>query len=791
MPLRHKVTSRSTLCLMAFLSYCAVAIVHTFPLVSHLGDALPNDAADPAFNTWLLWWNAHTVPLTTEWWNAPFFHPVPDAMAFSESLLGLALITSPLQWLGASPTQAYNLAFLFSFPLSAFAAFLLCLVLTERLDAAFVGGLAYGFAPYRAAQFAHLQVLSSYWAPLSLLGLHLYLRTRRTRWLVLFASAFVAQALCSVYFLIFLSVLGMFWVLWFVRSSRDLARIAVAWTLAVASLLPLLLKYRDVQSGFAFDRSVSAIESYAADVFGLLEGSPLLSHWRSPRFSGEEGCLFPGLTVPTLVGFAVVGFALRTPADPRARSRTRLAVAMLAALFAVVALSRSILGPWAIGLGPLTISVKALHKPLGLACDLLILGLATSCRVREARGRGDNFGFYAIAALAMWLLSLGPSPTFLGMRIWDRGPYSWLMILPGVSGFRVPARFAMLMALCLCVAAALALAAALRRVRFGGNVLVVVVAVGVLWDAWITSLPLVPVPAASPLATRPGNDGSVLELPLGGLTDAAALYRSIDHRRPVLNGYSSYYPPHYLPLLVGLERHDDFLSALPVRGPLYVVVDLTRDARGFLSRYVSRQRGARQHRVQPEGLRLCRSPPSPAARLPARLLEIHSIRTNDQEPLVDFMRDNDAQTRWTTSRRQRGTERIVVDLGSVQTVGSVVLSLGPHRAEFPRDLIVEVSYAGSGWQEVFRGPTAAQVVAASLEDHRLTPLRVDVGGRPARYLRLRLGSKDRRHHWSVTELEVWSPAEPLPASWAAPSAVLDPQARSVADDPAQPQPPAR
>jgi F5/8 type C domain len=230
-------------------------------------------------------------------------------------------------------------------------------------------------------------------------------------------------------------------------------------------------------------------------------------------------------------------------------------------------------------------------------------------------------------------------------------------------------------------------------------------------------------------------------------------------------------------LFVGLERHDDFLSALPVRSPLYVVVDLTRDARGVLTRYVSRQRGARRIASSSKAsvYFIPLRPQQP--HLLARLLEIHSIRTNDQASSAHFMTDNDAQTRWTTSRRQRGTERIVVDLGSVQTVGSVVLSLGPHRAEFPRELVIEVSSEGSGWQEAFRGPTAAQVMAAALEDHRVTPLRIDVGGRPARYLRLRLGSNDRRHYWSVTELEVWSSAGLSPASWAAPSAVLDPQAR--------------
>ena len=71
------------------------------------------------------------------------------------------------------------------------AAYLLSFELTGRRDEAWVGGLVYGFAPYRADQLAHLQVLSSYWLPIILLALHVYLRDRRTRWLILFGAAYL------------------------------------------------------------------------------------------------------------------------------------------------------------------------------------------------------------------------------------------------------------------------------------------------------------------------------------------------------------------------------------------------------------------------------------------------------------------------------------------------------------------------------------------------------------------------------------------------------------------------
>src|SRR5438105_14756623 len=108
--------------LIAFLIFSVLTIALTFPLVTNLAVALPNDPGDPVLNTWILWWNAHAVPFTSQWWNAPAFYPASGALAFSELLLGLTPLTTPIQWLGHTPVAAYNVAFLLTFPLSAIAA---------------------------------------------------------------------------------------------------------------------------------------------------------------------------------------------------------------------------------------------------------------------------------------------------------------------------------------------------------------------------------------------------------------------------------------------------------------------------------------------------------------------------------------------------------------------------------------------------------------------------------------------------------------------------------------------
>ena len=65
-------------------------VVLTWPLVTRLPSSSRTIPATPILNAWIIWWNAHAVPLTARWWNAPMFWPSTGALAFSEMLLGLA-----------------------------------------------------------------------------------------------------------------------------------------------------------------------------------------------------------------------------------------------------------------------------------------------------------------------------------------------------------------------------------------------------------------------------------------------------------------------------------------------------------------------------------------------------------------------------------------------------------------------------------------------------------------------------------------------------------------------------
>ena len=103
-------------------------------------------------------------------------------IAFSDHRLGVSLLATPLQWLGASPITAYNLTLLATFPLCALAAHWLAFTLTQRHDAAVIarpGRTA--SVRIRIAHLEHLELLAAFGMPAALAALHRYLDTRRRR----------------------------------------------------------------------------------------------------------------------------------------------------------------------------------------------------------------------------------------------------------------------------------------------------------------------------------------------------------------------------------------------------------------------------------------------------------------------------------------------------------------------------------------------------------------------------------------------------------------------------------
>jgi len=738
------------------------------PLVARLGTAVPNDLGDPLLNTWILWWDSRHLPLTPAWWNAPAFYPLHDVLAFSDHLLGLSVLTTPLLWLTANALLAYNLALLLTFVLSATSACYLGLTLAGRRDVAFVVGLATAFAPYRMGELSHVQVLAGFWVPLVLAGLHRFVETRRLRWLVLFSVGVAMQGLTSGYYLLFLPVLLVLWVVWFVPLRTQAATalaIAGGFAAAVAVQVPFLLRYAAVHAAQGFERTVAETISHSSGPEDLLRCSPDLTLWG--RWLGRTVAapgLFPGVTVVLLVVAGVV-LSRRGRATDAGEPRpilpawARVALAMGAVSLSILAVQRAVGAPLRVSVFGRALSTGSLPKLLSEALYLWLLVAGTGPRARRLLASRSPFAFYTAATLVMWSFCFGPVVKVAGVEVLHWAPYSWLLAVPGFSGVRVPSRFAMLATPCLAAAAGLALKLTLARLgRTAGRVLLAAAAVGIVAEGWIRLT--VQEPPEPSIVLADDAAGGVLELPLlEPPGDVAAAYRGVLHRHPVVNGYSGYEPSYHAVLRLALRRRaGEPLAVLASHGVRHVVVFHDQDPGGRWRQLVGSFPGVREvRRSENQTLYSLPAATGPACPPERVRVPVASVEADLNPEDVRRMLDGDSLTRWSTGRPQEPGEGITVDLGGVRDVTEVELALGPYFTDFPRELRVEGSLERQGWLPLWQGRAGGRAVEGVLEELRSMPLRCCFPPVGVRYLRLRQTGNDPTYYWTVAELRVFGP----------------------------------
>ena len=740
--------------------YCLLTIVLTWPLILHAGSRVPNDLGDSLLNTFLLDWNSRVLPFTEKWWNLPQFYPIPGATAFSEHLLGLSVVTTPVILVSGNPLLAYNVAFLLSFPLCASAAHLLGYHLTRRHDAALIAGIAFGFAPYRMAQFAHVQVLSAYWIPLGLLGLHLFFKRPQWRWAILFAVSWWLQALANGYYLFYFSVLVGLWLVWFaIGRSRwaDVGRLRAVWAVAALALVPMALGYWKWQHAYGFRRWPDEIQSFSADIASLLTAPPNLRLWGWLHLVDRaESEFFPGVTI---ILVSATGLALAWASAARLgvrRLRWARILLVLAVVFAFIAATPLWFGAWKIEIaGWRLLSVGTPQKPLSIAVLFAVVALGMHPSIRAAWQRRSPLAFYTIGVVAMWLLALGPRPTLLNEPLLYKAPYSWLMLLPGVEGIRVPARFWILGTMCLAITAALAYVQMLTRWPALRPALPGLVASLLLVEAWPQPLRVIPAPAMRPAHARAV---ARLELPITSGHDLITLYRAVGHRRPLINGYSGYFAPHYWAMQHLLAVRDPTVFAyLRSLGAIEAVIDHDQEASGDWRAYVAAQPEAEL--VHTDGAYTVYRLPRMSAtlaqpELAGQPLTISQIRASLYQELVGAMTDGDRITRWHTGGPQDPGNEIVIDLGATRQIQGIEMQIGGYVADFPRELTVDIAEDEAAWRPVWSGRGGVLAFTAALAEPLSVPMRIAFDG-AGRFIRLRQTSSDRVYYWSIAELRVF------------------------------------
>ncbi len=719
-----------------------LAIAWWWPLPAQaLRSTIAHPYGDPLLNMWTLGWGADRLRHGfAGLWDAPFFYPYRDTLAYSEHLLGISLFTAPLQWLTGNPVLVFNVAMVASTALCAFGMFLLARELTGRSDAACVAAVIFACAPYRAAQIYHLQVLTSGWMPLTLLGLHLYFRTGQRRALWLFGGAFVLQALSNGYFLYFTFVpAAIVTVHELVRQRHALRRHLVSLALVsagvLAALAPVALAYVRVRREQGLVRAAGdlalyspPLEAYGQVVAHLWLWGPLLPTGR------QEFELFPGL---------------------------------LALLLALVAVAALVVTPRSRGLK---------------AGDSGGEQQKYTSRGAHRLDSRQMTRLYLVITLAAVALSLGPFPTAFGWTSPVAGPFAWVSaVLPGMDGLRVPARMATVVTLGLAALAAIGLGRMTSRLgvvtrRSIAAALTLVAAA----EGYGGPPPLEAFPSASMasedeayawLARQPR--GPLLELPVGDAFLATRhQYRTLAHGHPIVNGYSGYGSALQVflggPPFTEVARIDESLHAVRTIGLRWIVVhpelyehpvagaalaDAMAASSGHVRR-VERRGGLTILELRPL------APETVAIPDPTDWRELTPDRwqaeASHQPALLPQAFDGVRATRWATAERQQGREWLVLRFDRPLDVAKVRLELdGRSFGDYPRGLVVEGRDDEGPWRGLDSDSVLARFVA-SLVREPLTP-GIDILLPPnrTRELRLRTTGETRAWFWAIHELRVW------------------------------------
>jgi hypothetical protein len=614
----------------ALAGYVTIALVVTWPLVRGLGRDVAWDLGDSVLNMWILAWDSEQLlailggelSRVRTFFDGNIFHPAPLTLAYSEHLFAQAVQALPVYAVSGNPILAYNLLFLSTFALSGLGMYLLVRELTGNALAGFVAGLLFAFAPYRLPQSSHLQVLSSQWMPFVFYGVRRYFAQAagpgppRMRPLLWASVALVAQGLSCGYYLLYFTPFAVAYVFWEMaqrrlwRNGRVWRHVGLAGLLTSAIVVPFLVPYAEVRQRFDMSRTLSEVTRFSADVYSYATAFSEQPLWGRvmQAFPKREGELFPGVVPLVLAAIGLLFFRLMPEATVVDRgdrpqpggSRTRriliffLAAAAIAhvgaALFTMVA--RRVL----IDFGPFELRMTNVTQLLlrAAVAFALVLILSPPARARTARFLRDG-GFFLTSLIAAVWLSLGPAPQALGRPLDLFAPYGLLYeYVPGFEGLRVPARFAMVVVFTLAVLGGYG-AAVLARWKWGSRLLWAVAAMFLLEGTAVPFLVngVTPPsgfhapearlyrPARAPAiyheAGRQLGDGVLAELPLGHPDfDLRAMYYSTVHWRPILNGYSGFYPPHYGQLtfaLSELPRHPELsMKALEAAGATHVLV---------------------------------------------------------------------------------------------------------------------------------------------------------------------------------------------------------------------------
>jgi hypothetical protein len=576
-------------------AYVVLTLALTYPLSVHPASTTFPGSSDRNLYIWTLAWDAHALlhqPLSI--FDANIFHPYRWTLAYSENLIGAALVVAPVAWLLQNPVLTMNLTALASVPLCALGAFLLARRLGLGVTASWICGLVYGFAPPRFLRIDQAHLTAVEWIPFSLAFAHAYATGGRPYDLRLALAFLSLQALTSGHGTVFLlcafAVWGVYAVVTGTRPSVVTCLRDAGWpgALLVLPMLVVFIPYWQVQVDVGLRRDLG---DWTGSWTSFLSSPTHVDAWLLNHLgplgatvnTNAQAYLFPGVLPVLLAAAAFLG----VPNRPMRASWQRAAITAVTVLLDLAIAGTVLVGAYAlttgatrIELASVIISLRSWWRPWGIVAMLVAL--------RAAVGRWTPLGFRTLmAALGRWcaarrgdvrllylllivvcvLLAVGP----------PYGPWRFVYWMPGLSFIRVPSRFMILAMLGVGVLCGFGFERlmATRSVRVR-RVAAVVVSAALCVEFAVVPFDVVAnpidIPAADRWLDRQAKPFVVAEVP--PMDPTIPMLHSMAHWQKTVHGYSGWNPSLTQEITRGLGAFpDDHSLALLQRvGVTFVVV---------------------------------------------------------------------------------------------------------------------------------------------------------------------------------------------------------------------------
>lgn len=300
--------------------FALLAVAHTWPLASRPGVYSRVDNGDYSLNVWAVDWVAHTLPVRpSRLFDANIFHPARLTLAYSEPLILQGALAIPAAWAGVSPIAAFNFVLIAGLALTGWAFALFVHRATGSWMAAAVSGSAVAFNAHHLVRLVHVQALHLELVPLVFLALDRLVASGRGRDAAVFGAAVAAQALQSIYLLVFCgwAAIGAWvarWSEWRGRRRTAVTSALIAAAVCALAVMPLLWPYIALARTEGMVRNLQEAQRCSASWTDYLyTGSRVHYDAWSHRFSSSADANFPGLVVTALAIWALLGGGVRTP----------------------------------------------------------------------------------------------------------------------------------------------------------------------------------------------------------------------------------------------------------------------------------------------------------------------------------------------------------------------------------------------------------------------------------------------------------------------------------------------